>query len=120
MNFMSKKNMNMFVGLLSLLIVLWLVMYFIPSIFVNLFDTTLGNFVLLVFVVLAGMRDMTMGAGLAVILLVLYRFSRMSSEYLFEGATTMSASRRRCINNCQRACSHKKVQLKPKNIRKKK
>lgn len=79
----------MFVGLLSLLIALWLVMYFIPSIFVNLFDTTLGNFLLLVFVVLAGMRDMTMGVGLAVVLLVLYRFSRMSSMYMFEGATVM-------------------------------
>lgn len=78
----------MFVGLLSLLIALWLVMYFIPSIFVNLFDTTLGNFLLLVFVVLAGMRDMTMGIGLAVVLLVLYRFSRMSSMYMFEGMVT--------------------------------
>ncbi len=88
MNIFSKKNMNMFVGLLSLLIALWLVMYFIPSIFVNLFDTTLGNFLLLVFVVLAGMRDMTMGVGLAVILLVLYRFSRMSTMYMFEGMVT--------------------------------
>jgi len=89
MNFMNKKNMNMAVGLLSLLVLLWLVMYFIPSIFVNLFDTTLGNFLLLVFVVLAGMRDMTMGVGLAVVLLVLYRFSRMSTMYMFEGNTTM-------------------------------
>ena len=94
MNIFSKKNMNMFVGLLSLLIALWLVMYFIPSIFVNLFDTTLGNFLLLVFVVLAGMRDMTMGVGLAVVLLVLYRFSRMSSMYMFEGATTLTASKK--------------------------
>lgn len=85
---MDKKNMNMFVGLLSLLIALWLVMYFIPSIFVNLFDTTLGNFLLLVVVIMAGMRDMTMGVGLAVVLLVLYRFSRMSSMYMFEGMTT--------------------------------
>ena len=88
MNFLNKKNMNMFVGLLSLLILLWLVMYFIPSIFVNLFDTTLGNFLLLVFVVMAGMRDMTMGVGLAVVLLVLYRFSRMSSMYMFEGMSS--------------------------------
>lgn len=85
---MDKKSMNMFVGLLSLLIALWLVMYFIPSIFVNLFDTTLGNFLLLVVVIMAGMRDMTMGVGLAVVLLVLYRFSRMSSMYMFEGMTT--------------------------------
>ncbi len=80
----------MFVGLLSLLILLWLVMYFIPSIFVNLFDTTLGNFLLLVFVVMAGMRDMTMGVGLAIVLLVLYRFSRMSTMYMFEGMATAS------------------------------
>ena len=94
MNFMNKKNMNMAVGLLSLLVLLWLVMYFIPSIFVNLFDTTLGNFLLLVFVVLAGMRDMTMGVGLAVVLLVLYRFSRMSTMYMFEGNTTMAKAKK--------------------------
>ncbi len=90
MHLFNKKNMNMFVGLLSLLILLWLVMYFIPSIFVNLFDTTLGNFLLLVFVVMAGMRDMTMGVGLAIVLLVLYRFSRMSTMYMFEGMATAS------------------------------
>jgi hypothetical protein len=90
MNFLNKKNMNMFVGLLSLLILLWLVMYFIPSIFVNLFDTTLGNFLLLIVVVMAGMRDMTMGVGLAVVLLVLYRFSRMSTMYMFEGNQNMN------------------------------
>jgi uncharacterized membrane protein len=37
---------------------------------------------------MAGMRDMTMGVGLAVVLLVLYRFSRMSTMYMFEGMTT--------------------------------
>jgi hypothetical protein len=94
MNFLNKKNMNMFVGLLSLLILLWLVMYFIPSIFVNLFDTTLGNFLLLVFVVMAGMRDMTMGVGLAVVLLVLYRFSRMSTMYMFEGMATATEKKK--------------------------
>ena len=97
MNIFSKKNMNMFVGLLSLLIALWLVMYFIPSIFVNLFDTTLGNFLLLVFVVLAGMRDMTMGIGLAVVLLVLYRFSRMSTMYMFEGMVTAAKKEEQTI-----------------------
>lgn len=92
MNLLNKKNMNMVVGLLSLLITLWLVMYFIPSIFVNLFDTTLGNFLLLIFVVLAGMRDMTMGVGLAVVLMILYRFSRMSTMYMFEGMVSASSS----------------------------
>lgn len=95
MNLLNKKNMNMVVGLLSLLITLWLVMYFIPSIFVNLFDTTLGNFLLLIFVVLAGMRDMTMGVGLAVVLMILYRFSRMSTMYMFEGMATATATDRK-------------------------
>ena len=95
---MNKKNMNMFVGLLSLLILLWLVMYFIPSIFVNLFDTTLGNFLLLVFVILAGMRDMTMGVGLALVLLILYRFSRMSTMYMFEGMATATLTQEQVKN----------------------
>ena len=46
----SEKNMNMFVGLISLLIALWLVMFAVPDLFVSLFDTPLGNLILIVFI----------------------------------------------------------------------
>ena len=74
----SMKNANLVVGLISLLIVLWLIMFAIPSLFVNLFNTALGNFILLGFVILAGMYNITLAFGLATVLFLLFRFSHMS------------------------------------------
>lgn len=77
----SQKNANLVVGLISLLVVLWLVMFTIPSIFVNLFDTLLGNMLLIVFIILAGMYNMNLAVGLAIVFVVLFRFSHMSPAY---------------------------------------
>jgi hypothetical protein len=74
----SEKNLNMFVGLISLLIVLWLVMFAVPDLFVSLFDTLLGNIILICFIILAGMHSVPMGLGLAAIFVILFRFSRLS------------------------------------------
>lgn len=76
-NIFSRKNMNLFVGLVSLLIFLWLVMYAIPGLFVNLFDTFLGQMILLGVVVLCGMHSLHLGIGLAMIFVILYQFSHM-------------------------------------------
>jgi hypothetical protein len=80
MNFSLKdeKNRNLLVGLFSLLVVLWLVMFAVPDLFVNLFDTALGNLILIGFIILAGMNNMLMGLGLAVIFVILFRFSHIS------------------------------------------
>jgi len=82
MNFSLKdeKTRNLIVGLFSLLVVLWLIMFVVPDIFVNLFDTFLGNLILIGFIVLAGMNNMLMGVGLALIFVILFRFSHMSSK----------------------------------------
>lgn len=77
-NVFSQKNMNLVVGLLTMLIVLWTVMFAVPSLFVHLFDTFLGNMILLVFVVLAFMFNPNLGLGIAVVFMVLYRYGRMS------------------------------------------
>ena len=74
----SMKNANLVVGLISLLIVLWLIMFAIPSLFVSLFNTALGNFILLGFIILAGMYNTTLAFGLALVLFLLFRFSHMS------------------------------------------
>jgi hypothetical protein len=76
----SKKNLNLVVGLITLLIVLWLVMFAVPGLFVNLFDTFLGNLILFAFIVLALMYDLNLGAGLAIVTIVLYRFSHMTAS----------------------------------------
>ena len=83
MNFSLKdeKNRNLLVGLFSLLVVLWLVMFAVPDLFINLFDTVLGNLILIGFIILAGMNNMLMGLGLAVIFVILFRFSRGTAVF---------------------------------------
>ena len=73
----SRKNLNLLVGLITLLISLWLVMYAIPSLFVNLFDTLLGKSILLGFIILSSMYNMKFGIGLAMVFIILYQFSHM-------------------------------------------
>ena len=77
-NIFSKKNLNLVVGLITLLIVLWVIMFAVPSLFVSLFDTTLGNLILLGFIVLAGMYNINLSLGLAVVFVILYRFSHLA------------------------------------------
>ena len=77
----SKKNVNLVVGLLTLLIVLWLIMFAIPSLFYNLFDTGLGNLILFAVLFLAAMYDFTLAIGLAVVFIILYQFSHMHLEH---------------------------------------
>ncbi len=79
----SKKNLNLVVGLISLLVALWVVMFAVPSLFVNLFDTFLGNLILVAFILLALMYNMNLGVGLAIVFMILYRFSHMGYGYGF-------------------------------------
>jgi hypothetical protein len=77
-NVFSQKNMNLVVGLFTMLIVFWMVMFAVPGLFVHLFDTFLGNLVLLVFATLAFMYNPNLGIGLAIMFMVLYRYGRMT------------------------------------------
>ena len=76
----SRKNINLIVGLITLLLFLWIVLFAIPSLFVNLFDTFLGNLILILFIIFATIYDKNLGIGLAVVFIILWRFSHMSSE----------------------------------------
>jgi hypothetical protein len=79
-NVFSRKNLNLVVGLITLLIVLWVVMFAVPSLFVSLFDTGLGNLILIAFLFLAAMYNMNLAIGLAIVFIILYRFSHMQVE----------------------------------------
>lgn len=74
----SRKNVNLVVGLITLLIVLWIVMFAVPGLFVSLFDTSLGNLILIAFIFLAAMYNINLAVGLAIVFIVLWRFSHMS------------------------------------------
>ena len=76
----STKNLNLVVGLITLLIVLWIVMFAVPSLFINLFDTRLGNLILIAFIFLAGMYNINLAIGLSIVFIILFRFSHMSLE----------------------------------------
>ena len=76
----SHKNLNLVVGLITLLILLWLVMFAVPSLFVNLFDTLLGNLILIGFIVLATMYNVNLGVGLGIVFMILFRFAHMSGN----------------------------------------
>ena len=68
------------IGLLTILVGLWLVLYFIPEIFVSLFNSLLGNLILIISTILVFMNNRTYGLIVGMIILVLYRFSRLSKE----------------------------------------
>jgi hypothetical protein len=77
-NLFSRQNLNLVVGLITLLIVLWVVMFAVPGLFVSLFDTGLGNLILIAFLFLVGMYNMNLAIGLSVVFIILWRFSHMS------------------------------------------
>lgn len=76
----SRKNLNLVVGLLTMLIVLWVVMYAVPNLFAMLFMTWMGLAILVGLVLLASMYNMNMGIGLAIVFIILYRFPHMRIE----------------------------------------
>lgn len=76
----SRKNLNLVVGLIALLIVLWMVMFAVPDLFVSLFNTVLGNLILVAFIFLAAMYNSNLAAGLAIVFIILWRFSHIRLE----------------------------------------
>ena len=76
-NLFSNKNLNIVVGTISLLVVLWVVMYAIPGLFVSLFDTLLGNMILLGIVLVSFMKSKKMGIALTAIFIIMYQFSHL-------------------------------------------
>jgi hypothetical protein len=64
------------IGLFSILVFLWVIFYAVPSIFISLFHTLLGNILLLVSVLLIGsVYSPFYGVGLAIIIIILYQIS---------------------------------------------
>ena len=75
----TEENKTILIGLLTILIGIWLVMYLIPSFFVSLFNTILGNLILVIIVILVGVQDYKYGLGLGLIFIILIRFADLIS-----------------------------------------
>ena len=73
----NEENKLKLIGILTIIILLWLVLYFIPEIFISLFNTLLGNLLLLIIVILVLIYDVSYGILLSIIFIIVYRFSTL-------------------------------------------
>jgi serine/threonine protein kinase len=86
--FFLKDSSSKLIGLLTILILLWLVLYLIPELLVSLFNTVLGCTILLITVVLVGLNnynDYRYGIMLGISLIIMYRFVQLSTVSEKEG-----------------------------------
>jgi hypothetical protein len=82
-NILNDVNKTKLIGLLTILILFWLVLYFIPEMFVSLFNTLLGNLILIITVILVSSNNKMYGLLLGLLFLFLFRFSRLSTKESF-------------------------------------
>jgi hypothetical protein len=76
----TKNNVYLMIGLLAIFIGSWTIMYLIPSVFVGLFDTLLGNAILLLTVLLTAKYNPKVAIALAILFVIFYQFSRLSKR----------------------------------------
>jgi hypothetical protein len=84
-NLLNEENKTKLIGLLTILVILWLVLYLIPEFFTSLFNTLLGNLILVVIAGLVSIYNIKYGIIVSLILIILYRFSQLSKGDLKEG-----------------------------------
>lgn len=77
----TEDNKTKIIGLLSILIILWVILYFIPSIFALIFNTFLGNIILFIIVLLVTLNNIKYGIILGLIFIVLIRFASLSTSF---------------------------------------
>lgn len=77
-NAINENNKTKIIGLLTILVALWLVLYLIPDILVSLFNTFLGNIILLIIVILQATINYKYGIIMALIFLIIKRFIYLS------------------------------------------
>jgi len=70
-----QKQQNLFVGILTFLVALWLMFYVIPGLFASLFNSLIGNLILMLIVILTAMKHVVLAFGLAFLFIFLYNFS---------------------------------------------
>lgn len=76
----GSKNDNeyLIIGLITILIAIWIILYLIPNIFVDLFNTILGKAILILFIILVSFKNLYYGMVLLFIFIIIYRFLTLS------------------------------------------
>jgi hypothetical protein len=87
-NLINEENKIKIIGLLTILIFLWLIIYFIPEIITSLFNTILGNLILLVISILVSMYNIKYGIIVILILVIMYRFSHIKEGFTWNDKST--------------------------------
>ena len=79
-NLFNDENKTKLIGLLTIIVLIWVILYFIPELFKSLFNTLLGNLILILSILLTYMNNRIYGLIIGVIIIILYRFSQVSRE----------------------------------------
>ena len=74
----NKKNLDLLAKLFIFFIILWIIMFIIPSLFIFFFDSYLGNLILFGLIILFGIYDLRFSIGFAILIIILYRFNYLS------------------------------------------
>ena len=70
-----QNKQSMFVGILTFLVGIWILFYAIPELFASLFNSLIGNLILLFIVILTATKNILLALGLAVLFVFMYKFS---------------------------------------------
>lgn len=76
----NEENKTTLLGLIVILSVLWIVLYFIPELIILLLNTLLGNLILLLSILFIYMHNRMYGYIIGLCILIMYRFSRLNKE----------------------------------------
>ena len=75
------NNVNVLIGLLTILLLLWAIMYAIPSVLISFFHTILGNIIILLCIYLVSIKNINYGILLFVVFIILYQFSKKREAF---------------------------------------
>jgi hypothetical protein len=81
----NPDNQVLFIGLISIFLVLWIILYAIPDLLSSLFNTILGKLILLLTIILVSYKNIKYGLLLFLILIIIYRL--ISYTQIKEGFT---------------------------------
>ena len=77
---LNEENKTSIIGFLTILLIAWLILYFIPELFTSLFETILGNLILITICILALSYNLKNGILISIIFIVLYRFGQLINK----------------------------------------
>lgn len=79
-NIFNDKNNNIIIGLITVFVIIWSLVYAIPDFINSLFHTILGNIILILIVVLISMNNVVYGILSAILVFILYRVTITSNK----------------------------------------